>query len=236
MPCAVSGRRYTVDPSSFTGPTVVSNIRLKSRASVRSQSGSRPGAWTACARRPTSSRWSARKRSLQVRQSTSGSVKPARWPLAFQVVRVLDDRRVERHDVVALLQQRPPPLVLDVVLEQHPVVAVVVARADPPVDLAALEYEAAPLAQRDDLVHGHDVAGHGAGLPGGHGGALSGRRVGGHRVVDGSRRSVLARADRSLRPRSTLGTPPGRVPSSGLYSLKRCRPTSTGARRATRST
>ena len=75
-------------------------------------------------------------------------------------LRVLDDRRVERHDVVALLQHRPPPLALDVVLEQHAVVAVVVARADPAVDLAALEDEPAPLAQRDDLVHGDGVVGH----------------------------------------------------------------------------
>ena len=74
--------------------------------------------------------------------------------------RVLDDRRVERDDVVALLQHRPPPLALDVVLEQHAVVAVVVARAEPAVDLAAREHEAAPLAQRDDLVHRDDVGRH----------------------------------------------------------------------------
>ena len=71
--------------------------------------------------------------------------------------RVLDDRRVERDHVVALLQHRAPPLRLDVVLEQHAVVAVVLARADPAVDLAAGEDEAAPLAQRHDLVHRHDV-------------------------------------------------------------------------------
>ena len=81
---------------------------------------------------------------------------PARHPRP----RVLDDRRVQRHDVVALLEHRPPPLALDVVLEQHAVVAVVVAGADPAVDLAALEHEAAPLAQRDDLVHGDGVGGH----------------------------------------------------------------------------
>ena len=42
-------------------------------------------------------------------------------------------------------------------LEQHAVVAVVVGRADAAVDLRGGEDEAAPLAQRDDLVHGHDV-------------------------------------------------------------------------------
>ena len=66
--------------------------------------------------------------------------------------RVLDDRRVDRDDVVALLEHRPPPLGLDVVLQQHAVVAVVVGRADPAVDLRRREDEAAPLAQRDDLV------------------------------------------------------------------------------------
>ena len=76
---------------------------------------------------------------------------------------VLDDRRVQRHDVVALLEHRPPPLALDVVLEQHAVVAVVVARAEPAVDLAAGEHEPAPLAERDDLVHRHDVGCHGRG-------------------------------------------------------------------------
>src|SRR3954452_5538622 len=43
MPCAVSGRRNTVEASSFTGPIVVSNIRLNWRASVRVQSGCSPG-------------------------------------------------------------------------------------------------------------------------------------------------------------------------------------------------
>ena len=81
------------------------------------------------------SRWSARKRWPQVRQSTSGSVKPARWPLASHVLRVLDDRRVERDDVVAIADHRLPPRVDDVALEQHAVVAVVVGVRDPAVDL-----------------------------------------------------------------------------------------------------
>ena len=42
--------------------------------------------------------------------------------------RVHQDRRVERHHVVALLDHGPPPLGLDVVLQQHAVVAVVVGR------------------------------------------------------------------------------------------------------------
>jgi hypothetical protein len=66
---------------------------------------------------------------------------------------VLDDRRVERHDVVALLEHRSPPLPLDVVLEQDAVVGVVVARAQAAVDLTARQHEPPALAQRDDLLH-----------------------------------------------------------------------------------
>ena len=76
MPCAVSGRRYTSAPAPSTGPAWVLNIRLNARASVNDflapQFGQTSG----------SSRWSSRKRCLQFVQSTSGSVKLARWPLA----------------------------------------------------------------------------------------------------------------------------------------------------------
>jgi hypothetical protein len=70
---------------------------------------------------------------------------------------MLQDRRVDRHDVIALLQHRPPPFGLDVVLQQNPVVAEVVRRADAAVDLRGREHEAAPLAQRHDLVHRRHV-------------------------------------------------------------------------------
>ena len=78
-------------------------------------------------------------------------------PRGLPDARVLEDRRVERHDVIALLQHGAPPLALDVALQEHSVVAEVVGRADPPVDLRGGEDEAAALAQRDDLVHRHDV-------------------------------------------------------------------------------
>ena len=74
--------------------------------------------------------------------------------------RVHQDRGVEGHHVVALLQVRAPPLGLHVGLQQHAVVAVVVGRGQATVDLGGLEDEAAPLAQRDDLVHGHGVGRH----------------------------------------------------------------------------
>ena len=76
-------------------------------------------------------------------------------------LRVHEDRRVEGDHVVALLDHRAPPLGLDVRLQQHAVVAVVVGRGEPAVDLRGLEDEAAPLAERDDLVHGHGVGRHG---------------------------------------------------------------------------
>ena len=84
MPCAVSGRRNARAPSSATGPTVVSNMRLNWRGSVRSHSEYSPGRFDGFLPHCESSSLSARKRSLQVRQSTSGSVKPSTWPEASQ--------------------------------------------------------------------------------------------------------------------------------------------------------
>src|SRR5829696_3877903 len=81
---------------------------------------------------------------------------PRRLPRA----RMLDDRRVERDDVVALSDHRLPPGVHDVALEQDAVMTVVVGVGDPAVDLGGGEDHAAPLAERDDLVHGHDIVGH----------------------------------------------------------------------------
>ena len=72
--------------------------------------------------------------------------------------------RVQGDDVVALVDHRPPPRVLDVVLEQDAVVPVVVGVAEAAVDLRRGEDEAAALAQRHDLVHGHDVVGMGRSL------------------------------------------------------------------------
>src|SRR3954469_16067650 len=76
MPWAVSGRRYATDASLSTGPTYVLNIRLKLRASVNVSFCPQFG------HAPDSGSWSARKRSLQLRQSTSGSVNVPTWPLA----------------------------------------------------------------------------------------------------------------------------------------------------------
>jgi len=78
---------------------------------------------------------------------------PLQVPGRLPGARVLEDRRVQRHDVVAVLDHRPPPLALDVVAQQHAVVAVVVGRAQPTVDLRGRKDEAATLAERHDLVH-----------------------------------------------------------------------------------
>src|SRR6476659_7679093 len=85
---------------------------------------------------------------------------------------MLKDRRVERNDVVAFLQHRPPPLGFDVVLQQHAVVAVVVGRAKPAVNLRGGEDEAAPFAERDDLLH-RDSLGSGLLIGACHGGTVS---------------------------------------------------------------
>jgi hypothetical protein len=74
--------------------------------------------------------------------------------------RVLDDRRVERHDVVALLDHRLPPGADHVVLQEDAVVPVVIRVGDPAVDLGGGKDQAATLAERNDLVHGHG-RGHG---------------------------------------------------------------------------
>ena len=66
---------------------------------------------------------------------------------------VEDDRGVERDDVVPLAHHRLEPARLDVLLQQHAVVAVVVRRAEAAVDLRRREDEPAPLRERDDLVH-----------------------------------------------------------------------------------
>ena len=138
--------------SSRTAPTNVSNIRLKSRGSVRSHSLSRPDASTGACRTRSCSRWSARKRSLQVRQSTSGSEKPPTWPEATQTCGFRIIGRVERDHVVPLLDHRALPLLLDVLREQDAVVAEVERRAEPAVDVGRREDEAAPARERRDLL------------------------------------------------------------------------------------
>ena len=77
--------------------------------------------------------------------------------------RVEDDRRVERDDVLPLAHHRLEPAGLDVLLQQHAVVAVVVGGAEAAVDLRGGEDEASAASQRDDRVHRDGVGGLGLG-------------------------------------------------------------------------
>ena len=152
MPWAVSGRRYASDASSRTAPTWVSNIRLNSRASVRSQSASSPGCFDG--RLP-------QLRVLEVvgpEPELAGAAvdqrvgEPADVARGDPHLRVEDDRGVERDHVVALLDHRAPPLGLHVLVQQDAVVAVVEGRAEAAVDVRRRVDEAAPAAQRCDLL------------------------------------------------------------------------------------
>src|SRR5690349_21777205 len=67
-------------------------------------------------------------------------------------LRVEDDRRVECDDVLPLLDQRPAPLVLHVVVEQDAVMAEVERRSEAPVDVRRREDERSPAAQCSDLL------------------------------------------------------------------------------------
>jgi hypothetical protein len=88
---------------------------------------------------------------------------PGHVPRRLPDARVHQDRGVQPLDVVPGVHHRPPPPVLDVLLELDSQRAVVPYRAEPAVDLGGLEHEAAPLAQRHELVHqdgiGHDARG-----------------------------------------------------------------------------
>ncbi len=152
IPCAVSGRRYAREASSRTGPMNVSNIRLKSRASVRSQSAVSPGSL-----RRTASALAG----LEVvgpEAELAGAAVDQRVGEAADVtrcdpdLRVQDDRRVEGDHVVALLDHRALPLALHVLDQQNAVVAEVERRAETAVDVRGREDEAAAPAQRGDLL------------------------------------------------------------------------------------
>ena len=106
-------------------------------------------------RRPcaSSSGLSARKRLLQFLQSTSGSAKPATWPLASQTrgcmrIAASSPSMSSRSRTIARHQR-----VLEVPLELDAERTVVPDGARAAVDLGRLEDEAAPLAQRHELLH-----------------------------------------------------------------------------------
>ena len=94
-----------------TGPTNVSNIRLNSRGSVRSQSEISPGCFEG--RFPHC----ALVEVVGAEAQLAGAAVDERVGETSDVarrgpdLRIEDDRRVERDDVVALLDQRPAPFV-----------------------------------------------------------------------------------------------------------------------------
>src|SRR6266571_5188976 len=114
MPCAVSGRRYTADEESSTGPTCVLNMRLNIRASSSGPPHSgHLSPFTV----------SARQRFLhRPVHCLSGSTKLVRWP--------------EADHVVAQLDHVAPPQVADRSLERDAVRAVVVEARQTAVNLA----------------------------------------------------------------------------------------------------
>ena len=152
MPCAVSGRRNAAEPSSFTGPIDVSNMRLKLRASVRSQSGVSPGCFDG--RLPHCALLEVVGPEAQLAGAAVDERVGEAGEVAGRVpdLRVQDDRAVEQDDVVALLHHRALPLGLHVLLQQHAVMAVVVRRAEAAVDVGRREDERPAAAQRRDLL------------------------------------------------------------------------------------
>ena len=216
IPCAVSGRRNTRWPVSSTGPTRVSNMRLNWRASVRSQSARLARALAGLAAallvcEVVGAEALLAGAAVDERVGEAGDV-ARRLP----DLRVEDDRGVERDDVVALLHHRLEPARLDVLLEEHAVVAVVVRRAEPAVDLRRREDEAAPAAS--ETILSIVTLGHGAPtLPsrhrhGGEGdtgdrrGDAGGRRVRAARVrARPAGRVVRARGGREARARPGTG-------------------------------
>ena len=146
MPCAVSGRRYTSCAGALHRPGVglEHEVELAGLGEGAVLAAARAGVRVVELVEP--------EPLLAVRQSTSGSVKFARWPDASHTAGGLRIDGVEADDVVAQLHHRPPPRVLHVAQHQHAEGPVVVGGPEAAVDLGGREHEAAPLAQVDDLV------------------------------------------------------------------------------------
>ncbi len=140
---------------------------------------------------------------------------------------VHEDPRVEPDDVLALLDHRPPPRALDVVLQLDAERPVVPDGVDPAVDLGAREHEAAALRERHDRLEigdrGRDVVGSGNGRGVGHGGlqwaAGRGRDGRGGGIGEGGRTGRRQPADPSRAPRTGRPTGP-----SGQRSSSPARP------------
>ena len=164
IPWAVSGRSQTTAEASSTGPMKVLNIRLKLRGSVN---GPLPqlghfslalGGGAAVLGLERLDQVVLAEALVAVGALDQRVGERLQVPGGLPDPRGHDDGRVLADHVVAQLHDRAPPGPLDVVLQLDPERTVVVARADPAVDLARLEGEAAAFGQVDDRVH--RVAGH----------------------------------------------------------------------------
>ena len=82
-------------------------------------------------------------------------VEPRHMPARLPDLRAHENRRIQPHDVIAPPDERPPPRILDVLLQLRPQRPVVPGASQAAVNLAALKDEPAPLAKRDDALQIH---------------------------------------------------------------------------------
>ena len=78
---------------------------------------------------------------------------PGQMPRCLPDLGMHQDRGVEALDVVAFMHHRPPPALLDVLLELDAERSVIPHGAKAAIDLGGLKYEAAPFCQRHELLH-----------------------------------------------------------------------------------
>ena len=147
MPCAVSGRRYATDGVVLDRADVrlehqvevarlgeaVLGAAVRARARVGQLVGPEPLLAVAAVDERVGERRDVTARLPDLRRH--------------------EDRGVETDDVVAHLDHRTPPGVLDVALEQHAERPVVPGGTEPAVDVGRREHQAAPLREIDDTVH-----------------------------------------------------------------------------------
>ena len=135
----------------------VLNIRLNCRGSVRSQVVCSPGSFARLLRAPGVGELVGPEARLAGPAVHQGIGEAGDVAGGLPDLGVHQDGGVEAFDVVAGLDHRAPPAVLDVALELDAERAVVPDRAEPAIDLGGLEDEAAPLGEGNQLVHYRSV-------------------------------------------------------------------------------
>ena len=152
MPCAVSGRRYATRALVADRPDrgLEHQVELARLGEVAIRRLARMLRRLAAARRDVE--MVGAKPQLAGAAVDERIREPADVTRGDPDLRVQDDRRVEQHDVLALLHHRALPGVLHVLLQQDAVVAVVERRAEPAVDVRRRIDEPAAAAERCDLL------------------------------------------------------------------------------------